>query len=319
MPLLAIDLGGTKLALALISAAGEISSRQVVALNGRSGNEVGSLIVQHILNYLKTKNIKGIGVAVPGIFTKKEGTVWAPNIAGWEAYPLLQEIQEAAGDIPVAIDSDRACYIAGEVGYGNAQGCRDAIFLAVGTGIGAGIITDGIILRGANDIAGAIGWMALNTPFREKYISCGCFEHHASGEGIRKAAREKLEEKKQYHGNLRNKPVQEITAHDVFKAFENGDEIAQEVLANCIKYWGMAVANLISIFNPEKIILGGGIFGPASQFINDIITEAKKWAQPISMQKVKIETSALGGDAGLYGAGYLALKNTAMKNIKDAL
>lgn len=320
MSVLAIDIGGTKLALALLSEEGVISARQVVALNGKSGTEAGSLIVQQVLGVLEThKNIGGIGVAIPGIYTKNEGTVWAPNIPGWEAYPLLTEIQQAVGDIPVTIDSDRACYIAGEVGFGNAKGCSDAIFVAVGTGIGAGIITDGKILRGANDIAGAIGWMALENSFKDKYIFCGCFEHQASGEGIGKVAREKLEERKKYNGLLRNKPFNEINAHDVFGAFEKGDEIAREVLENCIKYWGMALANLISIFNPEKIILGGGIFGPANQFLHDIIDETKKWAQPISMQKVKIETSALGGDAGLYGAAYLVLKNTSMKNITDAL
>ncbi len=216
--------------------------------------------------------------------------------------------------IPVTIDSDRACYILGEMWKGNARGCRNAIFLAVGTGIGAGILADGRILRGANDIAGAIGWLALSKPFRDEYVSCGCFEHHASGEGIAKVAREYLASDKGYAGVLRkksageliNKPDGEITAHDVFNAYSKGDPLALKVIKQSTEYWGMAIANLISLFNPEKIILGGGVFGPAVSLIPEIIKEARRWSQPISSGLVSIEVSALGGDAGVYGAGWLA-------------
>jgi glucokinase len=300
MSLLAIDLGGTKLAMAVLSEDGILSSRQIITLNGRTGNEAGSLIADNMEAYLQlNRSVKAIGVAVPGIYSKKDGTVWAPNIAGWESYPLLKELQNVAGSVPVVIDSDRACYISGEVGYGNAKGCSDAIFIAVGTGIGAGIISGGNIIRGAHDIAGAIGWMALERPFQQKYVACGCFEYNASGEGIAKVAKE-------------NSGVP-ITAQEVFKAYEKNDEIAERVIDQCIQFWGMAVANLVSVFNPEKIIFGGGVFGPASQFIPQIREEAAKWAQPISMQRVKIEPSALGSDAGLYGAGYLALQSVIKK------
>ena len=168
---------------------------------------------------------------------------------------------------------------------------------------------DGKILRGAHDIAGAIGWLALKQPFEEKYISCGCFEHHASGEGIAKVVREILKETNNYNGVLTLRTPDQLTAHDVFDAYTKNDEIAKEVIAVCIRFWGMAVANLISLFNPEKIILGGGVFGPAIQFIDAVKEEAAKWAQPISMKQVSIEPSALGTDAGLYGAGFLALNN----------
>ena len=84
--------------------------------------------------------------------------------------------------------------------------------------------------------------------------------------------------------------------------------VARQVLENCIAYWGMAVANLVSLFNPEKIIFGGGVFGPAAQFLNRIKEEALQWAQPISVKQVTLEVSSLGGDAGLIGAAQLALR-----------
>jgi glucokinase len=179
----------------------------------------------------------------------------------------------------------------------------------VGTGIGAGILINGNVLRGAHDIAGAIGWMALKKPFNNEYIHCGCFEHYASGEGIAKTARRFLKETIGYAGELKNKPLAEINSHDVFTAYENNDPLAIKVIEMCIEFWGMAAANLVSLFNPEKIIFGGGVFGAAIPLIPAIKTEAAKWAQPLSIKQVSFESSALGSDAGVYGAGYLALKN----------
>jgi glucokinase len=227
---------------------------------------------------------------------------------------LLQEVKAISCKIPVIIDSDRACYISGEFWKGNAQGCKNAIFLAVGTGIGAGILVNGEILRGGHDIAGAIGWMALNRPFDDKYISCGCFEYYSSGEGIAKQTMELLKNRKTYSGELLKKQNGKITSYDVFAAYHNGDTLAAEIIKQCIEFWGMAVANLISLFNPEKIIFGGGVFGPAIPLIPEIKNEAGKWAQPVSINQVTIEPSALGGDAGVYGAGFLALKNMLFVN-----
>lgn len=316
MAVIGLDLGGTKLAGAIFSNEGQILHKEVRPLEKRQGKEVGELIKQLTSKFLEvadSENVKvsAIGVCIPGISWLKTGRVWAPNIPGWEDYPLRDEINSALNgrDIRVSIDSDRACYILGEAWQGAAVGCKDAIFLAVGTGIGAGIMIDGNILRGSNDIAGAIGWLALDRPFQEKYVSCGCFEYHASGEGIAKVAREILSSDKDYSGQLRQKDSSLITAHDVFEAYKSDDPVAVKTLNLAVEFWGMTVANLVSLFNPEKIIFGGGVFGPAVQFLDKIMLEARKWAQPISINQVKLGSSGLGGDAGLIGAGYLALRN----------
>jgi glucokinase len=178
----------------------------------------------------------------------------------------------------------------------------------VGTGIGAGIVVDGHLLHGANDIVGAVGWMALQHPFRPDYKQCGCFETNASGNGIAKMARQLIAEDNTYSGTLKSMLPDNITSQDVFNAFDNNDPLAEKVINNAILYWGMAIANLISIFNPEKILLGGGVFGPAIHLIPDIRVEAFKWAQPVSAQEVSIEPSLLGPSAGLYGAGFMALQ-----------
>ncbi|MDR1554362.1 MAG: ROK family protein [Prevotellaceae bacterium] len=314
MAVIGLDLGGTKLSGGLFSENGEFLFKDSCKLEKRTGDEVGLLIQNFVKQLLNEANnlkitVYAVGICIPGISYHETGCVWAPNIEGWDNYPVREKIREVVNkDVKVIVDSDRACAIFGESWLGAAKGCENAIFLAVGTGIGAGIIVNNQLVRGAHDIAGAIGWWALDTPFHSKFAPCGCFEYHASGEGIAKVAREIIADDKTYNGILSAKAIDEITAHDVFHAYSIGDDVAKRTLRTAITFWGMAVANLVSIFDPEKIIFGGGVFGPAAQFIDDIYEEAKKHAQPISIKKVKLEISKLGSEAVLTGAGYMALK-----------
>jgi glucokinase len=320
MIFLGIDIGGTKIAFAVFSGDGTLISKETILIEGRKGDEAGTLITGNIRKLQEKlagerRIISSIGISVPGIYRQKSGTVWAPNIAGWDDYPLFKKVKETAGKIPVTIDSDRACSMFGELWKGNACGCANAVFLAVGTGIGAGILVNGEILRGKSDIAGATGWMALKTPYEVKYSDCGCFEYYASGAGMVKVARETAREFNYYHGDLSDTDDEKLTASDIFEAYDNGDPVARRVVDQAIRLWGMAVANYVSIFNPEKIILGGGIFGPAEKYLPQIKEESGRWAQPISFKEVSVEVSALKGDAGVYGAGYIALKNSGQKVI----
>lgn len=308
-----IDMGGTKISSAIFDHGGNIVKKDLVYLEKRGGREAGKLIRSRVINLLdeciKTnREVNGIGISVPGIAYPETGKVWVPNIKGWEDYPLCDEIISAVQNpaIRIIVSNDRACSLLGEVWKGNARGCRNVITLLVGTGIGAGIMADGKIVNGYGGAAGAVGWLALDRPFRQEYVSCGCFEYQASGNGIAKVAKDLVSKDLNYNGILRNKS-DEISSHDVFSALNSGDPIARKVIDQAIEYWGMTVANLVSIFNPEKIILAGGVFGPALAFLEDIYKEALKWAQPVSIKQVTLEGSALGNDAMLYGAGYLGL------------
>ncbi len=293
MNVLALDLGGTKLAAAVIDSAGNILQRHSAPLGNKSGSDVGALIID-VVRQFSGASIKAVGVGVPGIYRAATGTVWAPNIPGWEDYPLLDELTTELGTaVPCAIESDRSCYILGEVWQGSAREARNAIFIAVGTGIGAGIMCDGRVIHGQHDIAGAVGWLALDRPYREEYRGCGNFEYFASGPGIARAA--------QAAGML------EATTASVFAAYDQNDERARAVIAQAVAYWGMGVANLVSIFNPEVIVFGGGVFGPARVLLEDIRREAAQWAQPISMKQVRLVSSVLGSDIGVLGAARVAL------------
>jgi glucokinase len=310
MAVIGVDVGGTKLALASFSEDGEIQARDVVAVEGRQGGAVGELIVERIQALRDSAMgdpITAVGVAVPGIYYAERGRVWAPNIPGWDDYPLGDELGASLGDgVRVSVDSDRAAYVLGDVWRGTAQGSRNAVFIAVGTGIGAGVLVDGRVLRGQRDIAGAIGWLALDRSYLPGYETHGGFEYPASGPGLIRHARDLLRDSPGYAGAL---TAERLTTADLFAAYDAGDPLAARVLDNAVELWGMAAANLISIFDPEVVVFGGGVFGPAARFLERIRAVALRWGQPISTPQVRFGVCSLGGDAGLYGAGHLALRS----------
>jgi len=297
---IAIDLGGTKCAGAIVQRK-KILSRCVRRLDGAGGDEVYSIIIQVITSLIESSSgseFKGIGIAVPGI-ARSNGMVWAPNIPGWDDYQLLEKLS-ADFELPVFINSDRSCAIRGEAWAGVAESCGHAVYVAFGTGIGAGIMIDGVILEGSQNIAGAIGWLALDGEFKQGYETYGNFEYNASGDGLTRVANDLL-------SHPVNTSQSGPSSEEILKAFDRGEQFALDTINNAINYWGRGVANLISIFNPEIVIMGGGLFGPAVRFIPQISAEARKWAQPVSFSHCSIQPSKLGNDALLYGAAKLVM------------
>ncbi|MDR1743822.1 MAG: ROK family protein [Dysgonamonadaceae bacterium] len=314
MLIIGIDLGGTKISGAVFDENGKQLYQTTHLLNRREGSEVGQLITETIRELLPTKTVlsavQAIGICVPGISHTKTGRVWVPNIPGWESYPLQKEVEDFLNnpDIHVKIASDRSCYILGELWKGVAQGVKDALFVAVGTGIGIGILANGQILEGHTYTSGAAGWMALDPKFEDDYVQYGCFESCASGNGIARCARQLLQGNASFKESILHAyPIDKITTYEIFKAWEMNDPLAVQVIDRAVQMWGMAAANLVSLFNPEIIVWGGGVFGPAKKLIDRIYQEARRWAQPIAIRQVRFETSLLKGEAGLHGAGYLAL------------
>lgn len=208
----------------------------------------------------------GVGVIVPGIFEMQAGTAWAPNLWGWDAVPLRAEIEDRLGSA-ATIDSDRCGYVLGEQWLGVARGLRDVVFVAIGTGIGAGILSNGRVLRGAHGIAGAVGWCALSRQWKDEYASTGCWEGEAAGPALARGA----------------------------------------AVDNAAEFTAMGVANLISTLNPEMVVLGGGVLQSDYPLVEEVRRRAARWAQPIAFGKTRIEKTILGGDAGLLGAARLAL------------
>ena len=314
-----VDVGGTKIASALFTRAGEISVKDKIAIDKSGGDAAAGQVGDKIEALAKAARAVGgrlaaVGISVPGIAYSASGKVWAPNIPGWDQYPLLDKIKEIKEGghvplvhVPVVLESDRSAYVAGESWRGAAAGARDAVFLAVGTGIGAGIISGGRIIHGHEDIAGAVGWFGLNPAFKPEYASMGSFEAEASGNSVARKARELLERGRASSIlDLAGGRVEAVTAEVVAEAARKKDPLALEIVAETVTYLAMGIANIVSILNPEIVVVGGGLFQAADVFLDPVRREFKRWAQPLAARTVRIELSGLGEDAGLYGCGKLA-------------
>jgi glucokinase len=309
-----IDVGGTKIASALFTRDGAITARDKIAVDRAGGDPAAAQVAGRIEALDQAARAAGgrlraVGISVPGIVYSASGKVWAPNIPGWDRYPLSERIRGhgPGGHVPVILESDRSAYVAGEAWKGAAAGASDAVFLAVGTGIGAGIISGGRILHGHEDIAGAAGWFGLDPDFKPAYAAMGCFEAEASGNSVARKAREWLEKgRPSAMLDLAGGAIGAVTAEIVAEAARRRDPLALEVVADAVTYLGMGVANIVSLLDPEVVVLGGGLFQAHDVFLEPVRAEFKRWAQPLAARSVRIEPSALGEDAGLYGCGKLA-------------
>jgi len=323
-----IDTGGTKISSALFTREGEVIGKTKVSIDKSGGDGAAAQIAEILrgLDGLAERNegrLLAAALCVPGVVYQKTGLVWAPNIRGWDHFPLGERIKQAyvraeREDAPEArisgvsvprlvIESDRSAYVMGEQWRGAAKGARDAVFLAVGTGIGAGILAEGRVVHGSEDIAGAVGWFALDPNFKDEYAAMGCFEAEASGNSVgRKAARLLAEGRSSLMRELAGGDPAKVTAAIVAEAARKNDAVARTIIDDTVAYLAMGIANIVSILNPEIIVLGGGLFQASDLLLEPIRKEFKRWAQPLSARSVRIELSELGEDAGLYGCGKLA-------------
>lgn len=281
---LAVDLGGTKTATALVDESGNMRLRQ----KQHAGRSMAESVEQIALAAQEAgSEAVAVGVIVPGIFDVRTGLSWCPNLWGMEQVALRAAL-ESRIKLPVFVDSDRTGYVLGESWLGAAKGLEDVVFVGVGTGIGVGILSGGRVIRGAHGIAGAAGWMALGPEWEEKYERLGCWEAESAGPSVAAG-------------------FGAATAEDVVAAAKRGDDRAIALLEHAARYTGRGVANLVSLLNPEMVVLGGGLLQGAHEWMLDVIREvALMWAQPIAARRCRFELTQLGEDAGLLGAARLA-------------
>jgi glucokinase len=307
----AIDIGGTKISAALFTADGTMSCKRKVPVDKEGGKKVAGQVVELIQDLVSCSSaewgrLSALGICVPGVVYHNSGVVWAPNIAGWRHFHLRSKIREKT-KLPFLLESDRSSYVIGEQWRGIAKGLKNIIFLAVGTGIGAGLMIDGRLCRGSEDIAGAVGWFALNPDYKPEYAEMGCFEAEASGNSVARRAVAMLQSgepslmRRMVDGKASN-----ISAQTVIEAARRKDLLALRTIELTVQYLAMGIANLVSLLNPEMIVLGGGLFKAGEILLRPVRAGFRKWAQPLAAETVRIELSRLGEDAGLYGAAKLA-------------
>jgi glucokinase len=281
MEVLAVDLGGTKTTLARVDEQGTVRDRRKLPAARTLESSVEQIAGA-------AAGAAAVGLIVPGIYTAATGSAWCPNLWGADEVPLLATLRQVV-QAPLAIDSDRAGYVLGEAWLGAARGLRDVVFVAIGTGIGVGILSGGRVVNGAHGIAGAAGWFALDPHWKDAYRQTGCWEAEAAGPAIAR----------QYGAD---------DAAEVVRAARQGASRARAAIDAAVRYSAMGIANLISLLNPEAVVLGGGVVqGAGDLLLQPIRSEVLRWAQPIAAARCRIELTHLGEDAGLLGAARLAL------------
>ena len=277
---IAVDLGGTKVAAAHVDANGDIRKRIEEPVDTRD-------VIAQIERLAKSiGNADAIGVAVPGL-VRRDGTVWAPNLPGWDRVPLADELTKRL-HIPAFIESDRNAVVLGEAWRGAAQGKSDVIVLIVGTGIGAGILSGGKLVRGAHELSGCAGWMVVTDETNDATSSSGSLEALLAGPALARAS---------------NAPH----AGEAADRARRGDPRARIVFDRAAERLGLAIANLVSLFDPEVIVLTGGIANAGDLLLAGARKTAASRAQPLSFPNVEIVISTLGTEANLLGAARLAL------------
>jgi glucokinase len=303
---LAVDLGGTKCTAAVIDRKGKIISRRTLPVDVSYSSGPVSQIIQLAKDLAGGKRPKdaysAVAVAVPGL-ARRNGTVWAPNLPGWENMPLAKRLSRSLG-IPVSVESDRNASVLGESWLGAARGKSDALVLMIGTGIGAGILSGGHILRGAHELSGCAGWLTVTREQVDAAGSHGELESLVAGPAIASSARRRLRSGEV--SSLAELDSSKITARDVASAARHGDQLAMDIFNQAGRLLGFAVANLVSLLDPEVIILGGGMAAVADLYLKPLRQAMLERAQPLAAKKVNVVVSRISDTANLLGCARLA-------------
>jgi glucokinase len=246
----------------------------------------------------------GIGIGAPGPLDRERGIVLvAPNL-GWKDFPLRDRISTKL-NLPTTLDNDANCATFGEWWQGAARGGTDVIGLTIGTGIGGGLILNGALYHGASDMAGEIGHTTIDLNGRHcKCGNYGCLEAYASAPAIATRAREVLvrEEGESSIPAMVNGNFDAITAQIVYDAAKAGDPIASEIVRDTARYLGAGVANLLNIFNPDTVVIAGGVTAAGDALFVPLRAEIRRRAFSPAVRAARIVAGELPGTAGVVGA-----------------
>jgi glucokinase len=248
-------------------------------------------------------DVAGVGIGAPGPLDTRNGIVLLTPNLGWRNFPLRDRVRDAVG-LPATLDNDANCAIFGEWWRGAAANAEIVVGLTIGTGIGGGIVFDGEIFHGASDIAGEIGHMTIDSTGRRcKCGNYGCLEAYASGTAIAERAVEGLQSGALSRlGTYVDGDLSSITAQIVYDAARDGDEYALEVIHDTARFLGAGVASLINIFNPEMIVICGGVTAAGGRLFKPLAAEVARRAFRPAVERCRIVPGSLTGTAGVYGA-----------------
>jgi glucokinase len=304
-----IDVGGTKINAFRVERDGSISARSSAATPADDEEWTLATMIE-LAEGLRTPDVLAVGVGAAGMVDAADGILrFAPNLA-WRDLPIAARMRDALG-LPCQVDNDANVAAYGEYRFGAGRGYRHVLLVAVGTGIGGGIISDGRLFRGANGFAAEIGHIIVEPD--GPLCGCGnrgCWEQVAAGRAIDRLGRQEAEE--QEHSILRRlaggDPAR-VTGASVTEAAEQGDEAARRILAEVGRRLGEGIAGLVNMLDPQVVVVGGGAIVAGDLLLDPARTSfAEAVEGPGYRPRVPIVAAELGNDAGAVGAGALALE-----------
>ena len=310
---LGIDLGATHISILLTDLGARIVDEIEVPYNVAEGPEVSLNQVDYLLrnilekNQLALNNISAIGLGVPGPIDTATGMVFAPPIMpGWDSYPIQKTLENKWG-APISLNNDAELGALGEWAYGVGRGDSHLAYIKVGSGIGAGLLLNGQIYRGATGSAGEIGHLTIleNGPLCD-CGNYGCLEALAGGKAIARQAREAIQKgQKTLLSGMG--PVEAITARDVTTAARRGDLVSQKIIVGAGHYLGIAIAGLVNLFNPQTVVVGGAVAQIGDLLLQPIRDTVMHRSLQASARTVKINTAILRRHSSGLGAIVQAL------------
>ena len=310
--LVGVDLGGTNIVAGALAEDGS----DVLALRSEPtrADQGAEAVIDRIVRMIDTviaetiaqagarrDDMIGVGVGAPGPLDRERGiVVTTPNL-GWTNFPLRDVIAERSR-LPVRIDNDANCATLGEWWLGAARGATNVIGMTIGTGIGGGVILGGRLYHGSSDVAGEIGHATIDiTGRRCKCGNYGCLEAYASGPSIADRAREALSGDDCLMVKMAGGDASRITAATVYEAAKRGDDVALDVVRETSRFLGAGVANLLNIFNPDVVVICGGVTQAGETLFAPLRREVRKRAFKPAVDACRIVPGTLAA-AGVVGA-----------------
>lgn len=306
-----VDLGGTNIAAGLVNEDGKIiAHKSVPTLKERGIEKISEDMIRlckEIMeeNNLSDNDIHWVGVGTPGFIDSEKGIIIYSNNIDIHNFEIVKVMKESL-NLPVYVGNDADCAALGEVVAGSAKGCNNAIILTLGTGVGGGIIINGKIFSGSFPGGGELGHQVIVQGGR--YCTCGrdgCLEAYASATGLIAMAKEAaIENPESKLNHLVNNDLNKMNAKIPFDAAQQGDKVAQQVVNDYIGYLATGITNLINVFKPEMIVLGGGVAMQKENLTIPLTKLVKKEVYAGDLP-TKIDVAVLGNDAGIIGAAML--------------
>lgn len=316
-----VDMGGTNLRTAAVTAAGAVLETIAAATDLQRGrdhllNEICAAISRLHSEFAPTHRLLGIGVGVPGIIDLETGTVHsAANLPGWSDYPVRDEL-EARLHAPVLLENDANCAALGEKWMGAGKGVDDLCMVTLGTGVGGGFVVQGRPWHGLMGMAGELGHMTVIPDG----VSCGCgsrgcLEQYASARAIQRMGHEASLRDRDSLLACAARRQGELSAQTVFECFQQGDPAAQQIFATVGTALGIALANLINALNLPLYVVGGGVAAAWTAFSPAMFRELNQRSvvfragEPRNNPRkaTMIVPTSLPGSAGLLGAACLPM------------